>query len=448
MNIVKTYGNYIKKYAGTHPAVSRKMIDIGLHLEQFRTEHFAEKTMPKAYQKLNTLGVKNTLHALEYPESTVWCNLFAPVEIFQCFGLSALSMECLSSFLSGFTCEDYFIDRAESRGIASTLCSYHKDFIGAVDSGIISPARLGVTTSMICDGNINTFRYVSRHTDLDTYVIDVPDSCSPEAVEYVTMQLKELIQKLEAMTGKRLSMDDLSETLARENQSKAYYKEFLKLQAERYYPSTLTLQMYMLFATHLNIGTPETLDLFRSFAEDIKQYPKYDGTRHNAGFEALDYLAAQWQCDIAKAKWQGLYGTAQVNGHKVVLLKPLTYMNLSGQSIAPAANFYKIPADHIIVLCDDITQEPGHLRIRPHGSAGGHNGLKSIIASLGTDHFSRIRIGIGAKPNPQYDLAAWVLGKLPAADRKAMTDRYPDIEEACKLLMDDNLQYAQNKFNH
>ena len=103
MNIVKTYGNYIKKYAGTHPAVSRKMIDIGLHLEQFRTEHFAEKTMPKAYQKLNTLGVKNTLHALEYPESTVWCNLFAPVEIFQCFGLSALSMECLSSFLSGFT---------------------------------------------------------------------------------------------------------------------------------------------------------------------------------------------------------------------------------------------------------------------------------------------------------------------------------------------------------
>ena len=86
--------------------------------------------------------------------------------------------------------------------------------------------------------------------------------------------------------------------------------------------------------------------------------PKYDGTRHNAGFEALDYLAAQWGCSITKAKWQGLYGTAQVGQHKVVLLKPLTYMNLSGQSIAPAANFYKIPADHVIVLCDDITQEP------------------------------------------------------------------------------------------
>ena len=151
---------------------------------------------------------------------------------------------------------------------------------------------------------------------------------------------------------------------------------------------------------------------------------------------------------LDREKQWDFVATAQVGDHKVVLLKPLTYMNLSGQSIAPAANFYKIPADHIIVLCDDITQEPGHLRIRPHGSAGGHNGLKSIIASLDTENFNRIRIGIGAKPNPQYDLAAWVLGKLPPADRKAMTDRYPDIEDACKLLMDGNLQYAQNKFNH
>ena len=134
--------------------------------------------------------------------------------------------------------------------------------------------------------------------------------------------------------------------------------------------------------------------------------------------------------------------------HKAVLLKPLTYMNLSGQSIAPAANFFKIPADHVIVLCDDITQQPGHLRIRPRGSAGGHNGLKSIIASLGTEEFARIRIGIGAKPNPQYDLAAWVLGKLPPEDRKAVTDRYPDIAQACEWIMDGNLSYAQNKFNH
>lgn len=176
--------------------------------------------------------------------------------------------------------------------------------------------------------------------------------------------------------------------------------------------------------------------------------PKYDGTRHNTGFVALDYLAQRWNVSVTKSKWQGLYGIAEVDGHKVVLLKPLTYMNLSGQSIAPAANFYKIKPDHVIVLCDDIAQKPAHVRIRPSGSAGGHNGLKSIIASLGTDGFYRVRIGVGEKPNPRYDLAAWVLGKLPPEDTKAIADRLPDIEDACRLLMDGKLAEAQNKYNH
>ena len=143
---------------------------------------------------------------------------------------------------------------------------------------------------------------------------------------------------------------------------------------------------------------------------------KYDGTRHNAGFAALDYLSGKWGISVSKTKFQGLWGQGEVDGHKVVLLKPLTYMNLSGDSIAPLAGFFKIPADHVIVLCDDITQNPGKLRIRPSGSAGGHNGLKSIIARLGGDGFPRIRIGVGAKPRPDYDLADWVLGKFPAED--------------------------------
>ena len=116
---------------------------------------------------------------------------------------------------------------------------------------------------------------------------------------------------------------------------------------------------------------------------------KYDGTRHNAGFAALDALAAKWGISVNKSKFQGLWGQGEVEGHKVVLLKPLTYMNLSGDSIAPLAGFFKIPADHVIVLCDDITQAPGKLRIRPSGSAGGHNGLKSIIARLGGENFPR-----------------------------------------------------------
>ena len=167
---------------------------------------------------------------------------------------------------------------------------------------------------------------------------------------------------------------------------------------------------------------------------------KYDGTRHNAGYAALDYLADKWGISVSKTKFEGLWGQGEVDGHKVVLLKPLTYMNLSG-------DFFKIPADHVIVLCDDITQNPGKLRIRPSGSAGGHNGLKSIIARLGGENFPRIRIGVGAKPHPDYDLAAWVLGKFPAEDAKALSGRYPDLEAAAKLIMDGKLGLAQSKYN-
>ncbi len=174
---------------------------------------------------------------------------------------------------------------------------------------------------------------------------------------------------------------------------------------------------------------------------------KYDGTRHNAGFEGIDYLADKWNIPVNKTKFQGLYGQGEVDGHKVFLLKPLTYMNLSGQSIAPLAAFYKIPANHVIVLCDDVTQAPGKLRIRPSGSAGGHNGLKSIIASLGSDQFARIRMGVGTKPHPDYDLADWVLGKFPSEDKKALEDRFGDIAAAALLIMENNLGQAQNKYN-
>ena len=175
--------------------------------------------------------------------------------------------------------------------------------------------------------------------------------------------------------------------------------------------------------------------------------PKYDGTRHNTGFAALDALAEAWGCEINKSKWQGLYGIAQVDGRKVMLLKPLTYMNLSGQSIAPAAAFYKIPRNHIIVLCDDIAQEPGHIRIRPSGSAGGHNGLKSIIASTGGEDFYRIRIGVGAKPRPDYDLADWVLSTFSAQEEKALVVSLKNAADATLAIIDQGVPEAANRFN-
>ena len=175
---------------------------------------------------------------------------------------------------------------------------------------------------------------------------------------------------------------------------------------------------------------------------------KYEGTRHNAGFMALDYLADRWGASVTKAKFQGLYAQTTAGGHKVILLKPTTFMNLSGHSVGEAAKFFKIPKEHVLVLCDDITQDPGKLRIRASGSAGGHNGLKDIIAALGGQEFPRIRIGVGAKPNPEYDLAAWVLGRFPAEATKALESRFADVEDSALLIMDGKLNEAQNRHNH
>ena len=147
---------------------------------------------------------------------------------------------------------------------------------------------------------------------------------------------------------------------------------------------------------------------------------KYDGTRHNAGFAALDALADKWNISVGKTKFQGLWGQGEVDGHKVVLLKPLTYMNLSGDSIAPMAGFFKIPADHVLVLCDDITQAPGKLRIRPSGSAGGHNGLKDIQAHLTTPDFWRLRLGIG-HPGERNEVVNYVL-KAPRREEQELID--------------------------
>ncbi len=174
---------------------------------------------------------------------------------------------------------------------------------------------------------------------------------------------------------------------------------------------------------------------------------KYDNTRHNVGFEAIDFLGDEWNISVTKAKFQGLYGQGEINGNKVILCKPLTYMNLSGQCVAPLANFYKIPANNVIVICDDVTQVPAKLRIRANGSAGGHNGLKSLISNLGGENFPRIRIGVGEKPHPEYDLAKWVLGKCTDAEQKAITERFGDIADAIKHIMAKDLPKAQNLYN-
>ena len=174
---------------------------------------------------------------------------------------------------------------------------------------------------------------------------------------------------------------------------------------------------------------------------------EYEKTRHNAGFRAIDILAESLNCKIDKSKFQGLYGQTTYKGKKVLLLKPLTYMNQSGKSVLQISAYFHVPPERIIVLFDDISLEPGRLRIRADGSAGGHNGIKSIIGEVGSQNFPRVKIGVGAKPHAEQDLADWVLSNFSASEEKPLSAALSKAAEAALSIMEQGVPEAANRFN-
>ena len=174
---------------------------------------------------------------------------------------------------------------------------------------------------------------------------------------------------------------------------------------------------------------------------------EYEKTRHNAGFRCLDIIADQLNVKVDKLKYQGLYCQTNYKGKKLFLLKPQTYMNLSGRSVLQLSAYFNIPPQRIIVLFDDISLEPGRLRIRPDGSAGGHNGIKSIISQLGSQDFPRVKIGVGAKPHAEQDLANWVLSAMSASEDKALTSAVERAADAALCIIDKGIYEAANRYN-
>ncbi len=174
---------------------------------------------------------------------------------------------------------------------------------------------------------------------------------------------------------------------------------------------------------------------------------EYEKTRHNCGFRAIDVLADKLGCKIDKAKFQGLYGQTTYGGRKLLLLKPQTFMNLSGRSVLQLSAYFQVPPQRIIVLFDDISLEPGRLRIRADGSAGGHNGIKSIIGELGSQSFPRVKIGVGAKPHPDFDLAKWVLSTFSSSEEKALQPALERAADAVLTIIDHGVPEAANRFN-
>ena len=201
-------------------------------------------------------------------------------------------------------------------------------------------------------------------------------------------------------------------------------------------------------------------DLFKKIEKQVDTTPvsfiiaglgnpgtQYDKTRHNVGFIAIDYIADKLGVRIDRAKFHALTAEAKIGEVRVLLMKPQTYMNNSGVAIGEAAAFYKIPPERVLVLHDEISFDPGIIRIRRKGSAGGHNGLKSVIAHLASEEFPRVKIGVGKKPNPEYDLADWVLGKLPKEHSDIIDNKREDILGAARLIADGKIDDAMQKYS-
>ena len=173
---------------------------------------------------------------------------------------------------------------------------------------------------------------------------------------------------------------------------------------------------------------------------------KYVQTRHNAGFMALDYIEEKYNFKTNKVKFKSLVGETTFAGKRVLFMRPQTFMNLSGEAVREAADFYKVPSDNIVIIYDDVSFDPGTMRIKRKGSAGGHNGIKNIILQLDTDVFPRIKLGVGKKPK-DYDMVDWVLGKLPPDTHKDFFATLEKIPEALELIISGNLDKAMNQFN-
>ena len=174
---------------------------------------------------------------------------------------------------------------------------------------------------------------------------------------------------------------------------------------------------------------------------------QYEGTRHNIGFMAADELARREGIKINRLRYRALTGELRLGGQRVLVLKPQTFMNLSGEAVKLAGGFYKIPPDHVLVISDDVSLPLGKLRVRSGGSAGGHNGLKNIIAHLGTDQFPRVKVGVGAPAHPDHEMVDWVIGSFSPAEKKVVEEAVSRAVDAAVCVMERGVAEAQNKFN-
>lgn len=279
MNIADKYIQYVKTKTEAEPEKSWDKILLGFKANCLRTRFLPKKNIARGYQKLEDMMMNMVTDSLSHKKSYIWGNIFAPCELIHSFGLNALSIECLACYVSGYRLEDFFIDFAQSLGIAPTLCSYHKTFIGAVESGVVPPASYAVTTSLSCDGNLNTFRFLQKKNHVPFTLLDVPYTDDDASVDYLAAQLETMVRDMEEQLGRKFQPEKLKESLRIENETRSELLRFYELAQRHYYPGEIIHQLYMMMGTHLLMGTQKFLDLIRFMNEEIQTFPEFTGKR-------------------------------------------------------------------------------------------------------------------------------------------------------------------------
>jgi benzoyl-CoA reductase/2-hydroxyglutaryl-CoA dehydratase subunit BcrC/BadD/HgdB len=279
MNLAESYIQYVNQKAQKEPDKGWEKILLGFRLNNIRTHFLPKKQLSRGYQKLEDMMMTLVSRSLSHPDSYVWGNIFAPCEIMHAFGLNMLSIECLSCYLSGFHLEDFFIDYAQSIGLAPTLCSYHKTFVGAVESGVVKAPKYAVTTSLSCDGNLNTFRFFEKEKGVPFTLLDVPYTDDELSVDYLAGQLEEMVGHMERTLGLSFDEEALKESIRIENKTQQALVRLGELMCKHYYPGEIICQLYLMMGTHLLMGTKQFLELIEFMIEDIQTYPLFTGKR-------------------------------------------------------------------------------------------------------------------------------------------------------------------------
>ena len=279
MDLFNLYSDLVCKNIEYKPNVSFNLLKAGYWLEGNVLSKFKEKDFLNSQKYLSKISMDFVLEPMQHSSNAALVNIFTPCEFLHAMDIYPQFIEAFSSYLSGAGCESAFIDFAEKEGISDNFCSYHKAFLGAATSKVLPAPKCAITTSLACDANINTFRAISKECGINKYVIDVPYEYSKDAEEYVEMQLKEMVSFLEDNFNRKLNEDNLKKIILNENKSIDYYKKFLDKLAYKYYPNTLTLEMYRIFATHAFLGHDKVLEYYRLLLEDIDKCNEVKGNR-------------------------------------------------------------------------------------------------------------------------------------------------------------------------